>query len=127
MQEECDHPVICGHELSSKFGLYERTITAVLNARLIPIIADLVASMKKVLADKGIEAPLMIVKGDGSLMGEETAMLRPVETILSGPAASLIGARHLTGLSDAVVIDVGGRPPTSAFSGEKLDSTRKGQ
>jgi N-methylhydantoinase A/oxoprolinase/acetone carboxylase beta subunit len=108
VQEECGHPVICGHELSSKLGLYERTITAVLNARLIPIISDLVSSVKKVLADKGIEAPLMIVKGDGSLMGEETARLRPVETILSGPAASLIGARHLTGLDDAVVIDVGG-------------------
>jgi len=108
VQEECDHPVICGHELSSKLGLYERTITAVLNARLIPIISDLVASVKKVLEDKGIEAPLMIVKGDGSLMAEETARLRPVETILSGPAASIIGARHLTGLSDAVVVDVGG-------------------
>jgi N-methylhydantoinase A/oxoprolinase/acetone carboxylase beta subunit len=108
VQEECDHPVICGHELSSKLGLYERTITAVLNARLIPIISDLVASVKKVLEDKGIEAPLMIVKGDGSLMGEETARLRPVETILSGPAASIIGARHLTGLNDAVVVDVGG-------------------
>ena len=108
VQEECDHPVICGHELSSKLGLYERTITAVLNARLIPIISDLVASVKKVLKDKGIEAPLMIVKGDGSLMGEETARLRPVETILSGPAASIVGARHLTGLNDAVVVDVGG-------------------
>jgi N-methylhydantoinase A/oxoprolinase/acetone carboxylase beta subunit len=94
VQEECDHPVICGHELSSKLGLYERTITAVLNARLIPIISDLVASVKKVLEDKGIEAPLMIVKGDGSLMGEETARLRPVETILSGPAATEIGPRR---------------------------------
>jgi N-methylhydantoinase A/oxoprolinase/acetone carboxylase beta subunit len=108
VQEECEHPVICGHELSSKLGLHERTITAVLNARLIPIITDLVASVKKVLATNGIEAPLMIVKGDGSLMGEEMAKLRPVETILSGPAASLIGARHLTGLNDAVVVDVGG-------------------
>ncbi len=108
VQEECDHPVICGHELSSKLGLYERTITAVLNARLIPIISDLIASMKKGLMDRGIEAPLMIVKGDGSLMGEEMARLRPVETILSGPAASLIGAKYMTGLNDAVVIDVGG-------------------
>ena len=60
------------------------------------------------LLDNGINAPLMIVKGDGSLMGEEMAKTRPVETILSGPAASLIGARYLTGLKDAVVVDVGG-------------------
>lgn len=101
-------PIVCGHELSSKLGFSERTITAVLNARLIPIIADLVASVKSVLKDHDIKAPLMIVKGDGSLMGESVAKERPVETILSGPAASLTGARYLTGEDEAVVIDVGG-------------------
>jgi N-methylhydantoinase A/oxoprolinase/acetone carboxylase beta subunit len=103
-----DHPVVCGHELSSKLGFHERTITAVLNAKLIPIISDLVASVKKVLKEKQIEAPLMIVKGDGSLMGEDMAREKPVETILSGPAASLIGAKFLTKENNAVVIDVGG-------------------
>ncbi|MDD1747344.1 MAG: hydantoinase/oxoprolinase family protein [Methanomassiliicoccales archaeon] len=103
-----DLPVVCGHELSSQLGFHERTLTAVLNARLIPIIADLVASVKKVLKEHQIEAPLMIVKGDGSLMGEAVAKERPVETILSGPAASLTGAKFLTGEDEAVVIDVGG-------------------
>jgi N-methylhydantoinase A/oxoprolinase/acetone carboxylase beta subunit len=108
MKEITDLPVVCGHELSSKLGFHERTLTAVLNARLIPIIADLVASVRKVLKSYAIDAPLMIVKGDGSLMGEAMAMERPVETILSGPAASLTGAKYLTGENDAVVIDVGG-------------------
>ncbi len=103
-----DLPVVCGHELSSQLGFHERTLTAVLNARLIPIIADLVSSVKKVLKEHQIEAPLMIVKGDGSLMGEAVAKERPVETILSGPAASLTGAKFLTGEDEAVVIDVGG-------------------
>jgi N-methylhydantoinase A/oxoprolinase/acetone carboxylase beta subunit len=103
-----DLPLVCGHELSSQLGFHERTLTAVLNARLIPIIADLVASVKKVLVEHHIEAPLMIVKGDGSLMGEAVAKERPVETILSGPAASLTGAKFLTGEDEAVVIDVGG-------------------
>ena len=102
------HPVVCGNELSSALGFHERTITAVLNAKLIPIITDLVASVKKVLAEKQVEAPLMIVKGDGSLMGEDMAKEKPVETILSGPAASLIGAKFLTKENNAVVIDVGG-------------------
>jgi len=101
-------PVVCGHELSSKLGFHERTLTAVLNARLIPIIADLVLSVEKVLKEHNIDAPLMIVKGDGSLMGERVAKERPVETILSGPAASLTGAKYLTNLEEAVVIDVGG-------------------
>lgn len=106
--ELCPHPTVCGHELTTKLGFHERTLTAVLNAKLIPIVADLVASVKKVLADHGINAPLMIVKGDGSLMGEKMTRERPVETILSGPAASLIGAKYLTHEEDGVVIDVGG-------------------
>ena len=101
-------PVVCGHELSSALGFNERTITAVLNARLIPIIADLIASLKLVQKSTNINAPLMIVKGDGSLMDESVARERPVETILSGPAASMIGAKALTGLQDAIMIDVGG-------------------
>ena len=104
----CPHPTVCGHELTTKLGFYERTLTALLNAKLIPIIADLVASVKRVLASFKIEAPLMIVKGDGSLMGEAMAKERPVETILSGPAASLIGAKYLTHEEEGVVIDVGG-------------------
>ncbi|MDW5562242.1 MAG: hydantoinase/oxoprolinase family protein [Methanomassiliicoccus sp.] len=101
-------PVVCGHELSSALGFHERTITAVLNARLIPIIADLIVSIRKVQDRFGIKAPLMIVKGDGSLMDESVARERPVETILSGPAASIIGAKALTSLDNAIIVDVGG-------------------
>lgn len=101
-------PVVCGHELSSALGFNERTITAVLNARLIPVIADLIASIKRVQERLGINAPLMIVKGDGSLMDESVAKERPVETIISGPAASIIGAKALTKLDDAIIVDVGG-------------------
>ncbi len=87
-----DVPVVCGHELSSNLGFNERTVTCIMNARLIPIIEDLIDSVKQVMGDRGTNAPLMIVKGDGSLMSEKIAMERPIETILSGPAASLIGA-----------------------------------
>ena len=108
IKSQTDLPVVCGHELSSALGFNERTITAVLNARLIPIITDLIASLKKVQERMGIKAPLMIVKGDGSLMDESVARERPVETILSGPAASIIGSKALTGLNDAIIVDVGG-------------------
>ena len=101
-------PVVCGHELSSSLGFNERTVTSVMNARLIPIIEDLMASVKKVMSDNKIKAPLMIVKGDGSIMGEKIALERPIETIISGPAASMIGAKMLTGRGDAIVMDMGG-------------------
>ena len=108
VKEVCSKPVVCGHELSSSLGFNERTLTSVMNARLIPIIADLMESVKKVLASLGIESPMMIVKGDGSMMGENVAIQRPVETILSGPASSLTGAKMLTGEDDGIVVDMGG-------------------
>lgn len=101
-------PVICGHELSSGLGFNERTSTSIMNARLIPIIDDLIKSVKKVMEELSIHAPLMIVRGDGSMMGEDIAKERPVETIISGPAASLIGAMVLTGQKNAIVMDMGG-------------------
>ena len=107
-KEILDVPIVCGHELSSGLGFNERTATCVMNAKLIPVIDDLIRSVKAVLSEKGIHAPLMIVKGDGSMMGEAVAKERPVETILCGPAASLIGAMYLTGQKDAIVMDMGG-------------------
>ena len=101
-------PVVCGYELSSGLGFNERTITCIMNARLIPVIEELIQSVNKVLDEFGIDAPLMIVKGDGSVMSEEMAKIRPVETILSGPASSINGAKKLSGKDNAIVVDIGG-------------------
>ncbi|HUX74429.1 MAG TPA: hydantoinase/oxoprolinase family protein [Steroidobacteraceae bacterium] len=101
-------PVTCAHELSSKLDAPRRALTAALNARLTPQIRHLIEALRSVLALEGIDAPLMIVKGDGSLMRAEVALDCPVETILSGPAASVVGAGFLTGLRDFVVSDMGG-------------------
>jgi N-methylhydantoinase A/oxoprolinase/acetone carboxylase beta subunit len=100
--------VTCAHELSSKLDAPRRALTAVLNARLTPQIRHLIEALSEVLGEESIDAPLMIVKGDGSLMKAEVALEYPVETILSGPAASVVGAGFLTGLTDFVVSDMGG-------------------
>lgn len=105
---ECGHPGVCGHELSSGVGMVERAVTAALNASLLPVIGELLDAVMQILAEKNINAPLMVVRGDGSLISEKSARSRPVETVLSGPAASVIGACWLTGLNDAVVVDMGG-------------------
>ncbi|MCL5777418.1 hydantoinase/oxoprolinase family protein [Limibaculum sp. FT325] len=101
-------PVTCSHELSAQVGGPRRALTALLNARLVGMIAGLVASAEAMMAARGIAAPLMVVRGDGALVSAEFARLRPIETILSGPAASLVGASFLTGLGDAIVSDIGG-------------------
>ncbi|TCL73131.1 hydantoinase/oxoprolinase family protein [Rhizobium sp. BK251] len=101
-------PVTCSHELSSKLGGPRRALTTLLNARLVSMIDRLVGACERFLETAGVSAPMMVVRGDGALISAAEAKLRPIETILSGPAASLVGARYLTGLDDAVVSDIGG-------------------
>ncbi len=108
IRERTDKPVTCGHELSNALHGPRNAVTSVLNARLIGMISDLIAATESTLSAKGIAAPLMLVRGDGSLVSAEFAKLRPIETILSGPAASLIGAAELTGETDALISDIGG-------------------
>ncbi|MFM2388587.1 MAG: hypothetical protein RLZZ437_142 [Pseudomonadota bacterium] len=101
-------PVTCSHELSANLNGPKRALTAVLNARLIGMIDGLVAACEAHLARLSIKAPLMVVRGDGALISAAMVRERPIETILSGPAASIVGARWLTGESDALVSDIGG-------------------
>jgi N-methylhydantoinase A/oxoprolinase/acetone carboxylase beta subunit len=101
-------PVICGHELASSLGAPRRALTAALNARMVPPIKELIASVQKILKRHKIDAPLMLVKGDGSLASLENAIEKPIGTVLSGPAASVIGACQLSGLDNAIVADMGG-------------------
>jgi len=108
VQEQTALPVSCGHALSSQLNGAKRALTAVVNARLIPLINALLNATQQVLQARDISAPLMVVKGDGSLISADTARATPVETILSGPASSLVGASHLCDLRDAVVADMGG-------------------
>ena len=108
VRELTNKPVTCGHQLTSGLDAPRRALTAALNAQLTPQIRHLIEAVQSVLSAIGINAPLMVVKGDGSLMAAKVALECPVETILSGPAASVVGAKFLTGLSDFIVSDMGG-------------------
>jgi N-methylhydantoinase A/oxoprolinase/acetone carboxylase beta subunit len=101
-------PVTCGHELTSQLNAVRRATTVALNAHLILPLRELMTSVQETLARLHVLAPLMVVKGDGSLVAAEWAMRRPIETILSGPAASVVGAWHLAGRQDVWTVDVGG-------------------
>jgi N-methylhydantoinase A/oxoprolinase/acetone carboxylase beta subunit len=103
-----DLPVTMSHELSAKLGGPKRALTTLLNARLVSMIDRLVHATESFLEKRDINAPLMVVRGDGALVSARFAKERPIETILSGPAASLVGAHHLTGLPNALVSDIGG-------------------
>lgn len=101
-------PVTCSYELTSNLDAPRRALTAVLNARLISVLQELIQVVEQMLAEHQIHAPLMVVMGDGSLISAQSALARPVETILSGPAASVVGARYLCGERDGYVVDIGG-------------------
>jgi N-methylhydantoinase A/oxoprolinase/acetone carboxylase beta subunit len=101
-------PVTLSTELSSALDAPRRALTAVLNARLIARIATLIDAVKRALARLGIDCPLMIVKGDGTLALAERVAQRPIETVLSGPAASLVGAAWLSERRDFILADMGG-------------------
>ncbi len=103
-----DFPLICGHELFSELNSVQRGASTLLNAKLLPVIREFLAAVKASLKERGVDAPLVIVRSDSSLMSEEFSMLRPVETILCGPAASVLGGLKLTGEKDSVIIDMGG-------------------
>lgn len=111
----CKLPVICGHELSSRLNFVNRANTAILNARLLPLVRELLDAVENSLVGRGVRATTMVVKGDGSLVNRRTALERPIETILSGPAASVSGAKHLTGLRDAIILDMGGTTTDTAI------------
>mgnify|MGYP005988817017 CR=1 FL=1 len=108
IQEFAGKPVSCSHHLSSKLNGPKRAMTAILNARLIGMIDRLISRAQTRLGELGVTAPLMVVRGDGALISSDFARERPIETILSGPAASIVGARWMTGATDALVSDIGG-------------------
>lgn len=108
LREKTSKPVSLSHQLSAKLNGPRRALTALLNARLIGLIDRLLQRAQCVLSELGVDAPLMVVRGDGALISLNQARDKPIETILSGPAASIVGARWLTNSDNALVSDIGG-------------------
>jgi N-methylhydantoinase A/oxoprolinase/acetone carboxylase beta subunit len=115
LREQTGMPVTCGHELTSNLHASRRALTAALNARLVPFLSELIRAVQGILREQAVEAPLMVVKGDGSLVDCRFALEYPIETILSGPAASVVGSLYLSGRQDACVVDMGGTTTDIAF------------
>lgn len=117
IRERTGKPVTCSHELSPRLGGPRRAVTTLLNAQLISVTARFTDAIQAAMESLELDARLMVVRGDGSLVSAEFVTQRPIETVLSGPAASVIGARHLASAStqrqgalDAgvLVVDIGG-------------------
>lgn len=106
--DNSDLAVTISSLLSSALDAPRRALTTALNARLLSRISELIVAVDRSVSALGISAPVLIAKGDGSLAVASSVAQRPIETILSGPAASIVGASALTGLTDFVISDIGG-------------------
>lgn len=115
IEEQLGIPSVCGYELFSENNIVKRGASALLNARLIPVIEDFLRSVEKALAERQIKAPFVIVRSDGSLMTEQFTATRPVETLLCGPVASVMGAVKLSREDNAIIVDMGGTTTDIAF------------
>ena len=101
--------VTMGHTLSGKLNFPRRVFTAYLNAAIYSTFNEFSSSIKKSMEYEGIDAPLFILKADGGTTSLQAAEQLPVETILSGPAASFMGLNTLLHTDkDALLLDIGG-------------------
>ncbi len=101
-------PLVRASELSSGLNVLTRGATALLNARLLPIVREFITAALSGFAARDCKAPVMVVRSDGSLMSADLSLTRPVETILSGPAASVLAGRAVTEQDNYLIIDMGG-------------------
>jgi len=108
VEEKLGIECVCAYEINDKINVIARGATALLNSRLFPIIREFIGAAKKDFEERGCKAPITVVRSDGTLMSAELSMTRPVETILSGPSASVCAGKSLTDSPDYMIIDMGG-------------------
>ncbi len=140
LEEAPELRVTASSDVSLQGREYERTNTAVVNAFLMPVLADYISSLESALPELGIDAQLWIMQSSGGLATAENAAERPVHTIESGPAAgALMAAEHgrLAGRSKVIGFDMGGttakaaviedgRPATSRYFEIQRTGLRRG-
>lgn len=108
LQEECPQAAVTLSRDLGRIGLLERENAALLNAALIDLARVTVDGFTAAIAASGITAPLYLTQNDGTVMAARLATTMPVMSFASGATNSMRGAAFLSGLADAMVVDVGG-------------------
>ncbi|WP_245871678.1 hydantoinase/oxoprolinase family protein [Candidatus Nitrosotenuis aquarius] len=101
-------PATASHEISGIYGLEIRTLTAAINASVLPKTFEVANFVEDAIKGAGVSAPVMIMKGDGGVTSMDTFRTKPILTILSGPAASVAGALLYLKVSNGIFVEVGG-------------------
>ncbi|MBQ9032141.1 MAG: hypothetical protein IJ106_11920 [Parasporobacterium sp.] len=126
LQNELTIPLTIAYEISKETDFLKVCASTLLNARLIPLITEFIQAVHNVMENHHLEIPLMIVRSDGTLMSEDMARTCPVETLLCGPAASVLGGCELSREKDALVLDMGGTTTDIALvrNGDPVRATK---
>ena len=106
-EEIPDVSVTCAHLLGG-IGLLERENAAILNASLIALAGETIHAFEQAKSKVGLSAPLFVTQNDGTVADAARAAAFPVFSFASGPTNSMRGAAYLSGIKEAVVVDVGG-------------------
>jgi len=101
-------PATASHEISGIYGLEIRTLTAAINASVLPKTVQVGNFVEEAIHETGVTAPLMIMKGDGGVTSMDTFRSKPILTVLSGPAASVAGALLYLKVTNGIFVEVGG-------------------
>ncbi|MEW5947133.1 MAG: hydantoinase/oxoprolinase family protein, partial [bacterium] len=96
------------HQISGLYGLRARTRTAIVNAAILPKMLDAALKTRESMNRLGVDRPLMIMRSDGGVMNADRVRVKPIETILSGPAAGVSAAILHERLASGVFVEVGG-------------------
>jgi N-methylhydantoinase A len=101
-------PACAGHELTGAYGLETRTVSAALNASILPLVERTASVVESALREAGLDVPLLVLRGDGGAMSVDSFRRAPTLTIGSGPSAGVAAALHQLALTDAIVLECGG-------------------
>ncbi|MBQ1311894.1 MAG: hypothetical protein IIY55_08595 [Blautia sp.] len=108
LKETVTQPVTISYDISNEVDILKTCAGTMLNARLIPLVTEFMEAVRHVMEERNLHIPLSIVRSDGTIMSEDMARTYPVETILCGPSASVVGGSTLSDTPSGIIVDMGG-------------------